>query len=99
LFDLAEFYGLRVSPVQVEWLWPDVHSEPFDIWPVTAEDPHYHSYYKPEDWELIEASLTADIEYSEEIVGLVFKIVETAEKLNEMRNKFEHLLKSNALGY
>jgi hypothetical protein len=58
------------------------------------EDPHYHSYYKPENWKLIEASLTIDIEYSDDIAGLVFKIVETAEKLNEMRNKLEHLLKS-----
>lgn len=94
LFDLAEFYGLKVSPVQVECVWPDVSSEPFDMWPVTVQDPHYNSYYERENWEFIEASLTTSINYSDDIVGFVSKVVETTEKLNEIKNKFEQLLKN-----
>jgi len=45
----------------------------------------------------MEVSLTTNIEYSDDIVSFVFKIIETAEKLNDIKNKIEDFLRSMQL--
>lgn len=96
LLDSIKLNDQKVSLVHVDCVWyTDSDIEPFYVEFPSSGDYHYQFYCENDNWECIEVSLTTNIEYSNDIVSFVFKIVETAEKLNDIKDKIESLLMSS----
>jgi len=94
LLDSIKLNGQKVSLANVETVWTDLETEPFYVKTLSAGDPFFEFYCENDNWECMEVSLTTNIEYSDDIVSFVFKIVEIAEKLNDIKNKIEDFLRS-----
>jgi hypothetical protein len=97
LLDSIKLNGQKVSLANVETVWTDLETEPFYVETLSPGDPFFKYYCENDNWEYMEVSLTTNIEYSDDIVSFVFKIIETAEKLNDIKNKIEDFLRSMQL--
>ncbi|MBO3809986.1 MAG: hypothetical protein FGF50_10415, partial [Candidatus Brockarchaeota archaeon] len=91
LIDLIQKSELKITPVEVNAVWPDTLSELIDTEPVSM-DAYYDAYYRPNWYEEIEVSLTTDVEYSGDVVDFVLNIIDVAGRLDRVKETVEGFL-------